>query len=168
MPRISPEQAISALVSTSGNRAAAAERLTRQMGLPPDDKVTPQMLTQLCAENMPALKRAISADLTISMYELVDVALAGAANAIAGLKPEAAVHAMTQFMNLLHSLTDDKTAHLNVNVNEFAWTRIGETDPELQELMAALRLAEQATSPVPVIEGTYEVDASEHDRWPDA
>lgn len=162
MPRLDPDAAIQALVEFSGNRLAAAEKLTRVMGLAPDDKITPQQITSACAENMPALKRAISADLTVSIYSMVDVALASASAALPGLKPEAAVHAVTQIMNLLHSLTDDKTAHLNVNVNEFAYTRIQQTDPELAELMAALAIAERNVSPVTILDG----DAEGHNRWP--
>lgn len=142
---ITAREAIKIVLEQCGNLSAAADKLNRVHDLPPDDKLKPQDVQALIADDMPALQKAIRASITVQLYTMMDLAVAKAVESIPHLEPGESIRGLSQLTNLLSALTDDKTSTVNLNVEEYVWKH--ELTPETRQIMAQLKALEAASTP---------------------
>lgn len=138
--QVNAQDAIECLLEACGNIELAADKLTRKAGRPFDERYTPQQVQALCTQDLPALKKAVQADLTINLYGLVPLAIAAARAALPNLEPKEAISALRQISTLLQTLSDDHHAQLDINVNEYVNQHL---PPEIKQVMAQVEAMRQ-------------------------
>lgn len=111
---LTPELAVEAIVGARGNLHLASERTG----------FSHAELTSAASRNMAQLQRELKTRTLIDAFSLLDIFKLQLQARAHELEAADVSKTYTTLIQLLSTLTDDKTSNMNINVQEFIWSQL--------------------------------------------